>query len=81
MHVEEHEPLERLRELTKQQKRVREHRRSRAEVLGGEDGAAGGPGVGVREAAGAGVGEALQRRRRRGAGGGPAHGARRVGSG
>src|SRR2546427_7775015 len=36
MHVEEHEPLERLRELTKRQKRVREHRRFRAVVLARE---------------------------------------------
>jgi hypothetical protein len=33
MRVEEHEPLERLRELSKQQKRAREHRRFRAVVL------------------------------------------------
>ena len=30
MHVEEHEPLEALRELARQQKRAREHRRFRA---------------------------------------------------
>jgi len=36
MHVEEHEPLERLRELTRQQKRAREHTRFRAVVLARE---------------------------------------------
>lgn len=33
MHVEEHEPLERLRELTRQQRRAREHTRFQAVVL------------------------------------------------
>lgn len=36
MHVEEHEPLERLRELTRQQRRAREHTRFRAVVLARE---------------------------------------------
>src|SRR5215211_1722964 len=36
MHVEEHESLERLRELARLQKRAREHRRFRAVVLARE---------------------------------------------